>query len=232
MSKCSSMRFSVSYRRISAWAPLLVAQPSRSALRRRLCQMGPPAPGRDLDVAPGGALEDFGLHLAVHRHGFIDALAEAPVGGWVNQFGAGLLVAEALDGAFVGIEGELVEGVFQARGVLGGGFLGALACRWLRCAGSCRPAAECPSPTTPNRCLRCGAPSLARGPGCAPSRMRNSRSGGRIWWSMKTRTMPERGQFSVLKTASVGTSARGRKSCTRPKASSRSRAESFTAVQA
>src|ERR1035437_2354912 len=58
---------------------------------------GAPRAGADLDVAPGGAFEDFGLHLTVHRHGFIYALAKAPVGAWVNQFGAGLLVEEALD---------------------------------------------------------------------------------------------------------------------------------------
>ena len=43
--------------------------------------------------------------------------------------------------------------------------------------------------------------------------------------------MPDGDQFSVLKTANVGTPARGRKPCTRPKAASRNRAESLTALQ-
>jgi hypothetical protein len=49
---------------------------------------------------------------------------------------------------------------------------------------------------------------------------------------MNTRTNPDRGQPIVLQTASVGTSARGRNSCNNPKASSRRRLESFTALQA
>ncbi len=59
--------------------------------------MGPLAPGLTLMLRQASAFEDSGLHVAVLRHGFIDALAKAPVGVRVNQLGAGLLVEEALD---------------------------------------------------------------------------------------------------------------------------------------
>ena len=97
----------------------LVAQPSRSAVRRRLCQIGPPAPGLILTLRSDGALEDFGLHLAVVPAWFHRRTGRGPTRRRGPPVPRRSPCPPGFGWRLARDPGELVEGVFEGRGVRG-----------------------------------------------------------------------------------------------------------------